>query len=41
MPDDLVDWLDQFDSFPIEDFGEEVINFWASSLKSTSEQKNV
>lgn len=41
VPDDLVDWLDQFDSFPIEDFGEEVVNFWASSLKSTSEQKNV
>ncbi len=37
------DWMDQFDYFPISEFGADVIIFWASSINATSEvqSKNV
>lgn len=41
IPADIDEWLDQFDSFPIQDFAVDVIMFWAESLQSNSESKNV
>lgn len=35
------DWLDSFDSFPIQDFAVDVVTLWARSLDSTVELKNV
>ena len=34
------DWLDQFESFPIEDFAIDVVTLWAKSLKADIELKN-
>lgn len=41
VPADIDDWLDQFDSFPVEDFAVDVVTLWARSLKSDIEIKNV
>ncbi len=41
IPDDMVEWLDEFDSFPYEDFANDVITFWYSSMQTTVAPKNV
>lgn len=41
IPDDMVEWLDEFESFPYEDFATEVVTFWASSMQTTVAPKNV
>ena len=35
------DWLDQFESFPIEEFAADVVTLWAKSIQTTVDQKNV
>ena len=35
------DWLDQFESFPIEEFAVDVVTFWAKSIQPGIESKNV
>lgn len=34
------DWLDQFESFPIDEFAVDVVTLWAKSLKADIELKN-
>lgn len=41
IPNDLEEWLDQFESFPISDFAVDVAMLWASSLQGKNEVKNV
>lgn len=40
IPNDLEEWLDQFETFPISDFAADVVTFWASTLQSNSKVKN-
>lgn len=40
IPASVDDWLDQFDTFPIEDIAYDVVIFWASSVKANVELKN-
>ena len=35
------DWLDQFETFPIEEFAVDVVMLWAKSIQSDVELKNV
>ena len=41
IPDDYIDWLDQFDNFPVEAIAVDVITLFANSLKTSVEPKNV
>lgn len=41
ISNDYEEWLDQFDSFPVSEFAADVVTFWASTLQSKSEPKNV
>ena len=38
---EIDDWLDSFESFPIQDFALEVVSLWADSLQIKIELKNV
>lgn len=38
---EIDDWLDSFESFPIQDFVLEVVTLWADSLQIKIELKNV
>jgi hypothetical protein len=40
IPNNIDDWLDQFESFPIEEFAVDVVTLWAKSLKADIELKN-
>ena len=40
IPNDLEEWLDQFDTFPISEFAADVVMLWASSLQGKSTVKN-
>lgn len=35
------DWLDQFETFPIEEFAVDVVMLWVKSIQSNIEPKNV
>ena len=41
VPKNIDDWLDQFDTFDIETFGQDVVRFWLSTVQSDVELKNV
>ncbi len=41
IPANIDDWLDSFDTFPIQDFVVEVVSLWAKSLDVKVELKNV
>lgn len=41
LPNDIDEWLDSFDAFPIQDFAVEVVSLWAESLRVKVESKNV
>lgn len=40
IPDDVNDWPDQFEVFPISDFAPEVVKLWTSSTITTATPKN-
>lgn len=40
VPEDVDDWLDQFDTFPITDIAIAVVTLWAKSLEVDVELKN-
>lgn len=37
----FIDWLDQFEEFPVEEFAASVVKLFASSLQTKAERKNV
>ena len=41
VPNNVYDWLDQFEVFPIEDFATDVVTLLAASLNAKVELKNV
>lgn len=41
VSDEYVDWLDQFEDFPVEDFAVSVVQLFADSLRTKVERKNV
>jgi len=41
VSDEYIDWLDQFEDFPVEDFAVDVVRLFAESLKTKVERKNV
>lgn len=40
IPDDIDEWLDSFDVFPIADISQEVVTLWMNSTITTVKPKN-